>query len=143
MIILGIDPGERTGVAYLEVLDNTAPVLIGYREVPDGLDGFKRWWDEREPYDVLVVEDYLVRGGVPQNHSEAPQRIIGFLSSYTPIMQPPSGRKNAVSDAVLKRLGLYLPGERLRNAREAVRHAVWFVKKSKHLPTLRVGWSSV
>lgn len=138
--VLAIDPGQRTGVALLEVLDNTAPILLAYEEIRGGVLGFEQWWTTHPDYDVLVCEDYIPRAGVPQRNSSDPQRIIGFLRPFTPVLQSPSGRKKAVSDAVLKRLGLYLPGEPLRNAREAVRHAVWWVKQSRHMPTLRVGW---
>lgn len=140
MIVLGVDPGVRTGVALLEVLDNTAPVLIAYEEVYGGVEGFREWWKTRPAYDVLVVEDFILRGGVHGVNIE-PVRVIEFLAPFTPVLQTPAGRKVAVSDKVLKRLGLYLPGERLRNAREAVRHAVWWVKSQHHIPTLRVGWT--
>ena len=141
MFVLGVDPGMRTGVALLEVPDNTAPVLVAYWEVYGGVVGFQEWWKTHPEYDVLVCEDFILRGGVKGVNTE-PIKVIEFLRPYSPIMQPPAGRLTAVSDKVLKRLGLYLPGERLRNAREAVRHAVWFVKKSLHKPTLRVGWTS-
>jgi hypothetical protein len=141
MIVLGIDPGVRTGVAYLDVPEDAAPVLIAYEEVYGGVSGFKKWWATHPPYDVLVCEDFILRGGVKGVNIE-PVRIIEFLAPFGPIMQPPAGREKSVSNAALKRLGLYLPGERLRNAREAVRHAVWHVKKSLHKPTLRVGWPS-
>jgi hypothetical protein len=140
MIVLGVDPGERTGVALLRVPDDSLPELIEYHEVRGGLEGFRMWWETRPVHDVLVVEDFILRPGV-KGVNTTPLQIIGFLQSYKPEMQPPAGRKKAVSDAVLKRLGLYLPGEPLRNAREAVRHAVWYLKKRHHIPTLRVGWA--
>ena len=129
----------RTGVALLDVPSTKPPALISHEEVSGGLSGFHEWWDLRPSYDVLVVEDYIPRRGVPGN--QEPQRIIGYLHPYTPVLQPPAGRKQAVSDDVLKRLGLHLPGEPHRNEREAVRHAVWWLKKQRHLPTIRAGWS--
>lgn len=143
MIYLGVDPGERTGVAYLEVTEDATPVLVHYEEVYGGAAGFKRWWDTNRPmaHDKLIVEDFILRGGVHGVNIE-PVRVIEFLRPHHPIMQPPAGRRVAVSDAVLKRLGVHLPGERLRNAREAVRHVIWRLKGERHMPTLRVGWSS-
>lgn len=142
MIVLGVDPGMRTGVAFLEVPEDSTPVLIQYEEVYGGVEGFQKWWETHPPYDVLVCEDFILRGGVKGVNIE-PIKIIEFLRQFNPVMQTPAGRNTSVSDAVLKRLGLHLPGERLRNAREAVRHAVWYVKKSLHKPTLRVGWPGV
>lgn len=139
MRILGIDPGMRTGVALLDVPNDKPPALIFHEEISGGLSGFHEWWDLRPEYDVLVVEDYIPRRGVPGNVE--PLRIIGYLHPYGPVLQAPAGRKQAVSDDVLKRLGLHLPGEPHRNEREAVRHAVWWLKKQRHLPTLKSGWS--
>lgn len=143
MLILGVDPGKRTGVALLEVSDDSTPVLIAYEEVYGGVEGFEEWWETHPAYDVLVVENYIPRGGVPQGQAKYPLGIIGFLTQFGPVLQPPAGRLRGASDGVLKRLGLYLPGERLRNVREAVRHVVWYLKKQGHMPTLRVGWPNV
>jgi hypothetical protein len=141
LIYLGIDPGERTGVAYLDVAEDAAPVLIHYEEVYGGLEGFKMWWETKPiDYDKLIAEQYIVRQGTSQKNSYAPMHIVGFLSQFDPILQVPAGRRVSVSDAVLKRLGVHLPGERLRNAREAVRHVIWRLKQERHMPTLRVGW---
>lgn len=138
MRILAIDPGVRSGVALLDVPNDKTPVLLMHDEVYGGLSGFHEWWQRRPDYDVLVVEDYIVRRGVPGNVE--PLRIIGYLHPYAPVLQAPAGRKQAVSDDVLKRLGMYLPGEPNRNAREAVRHGVWWLKKHHHLPTMKAGW---
>jgi hypothetical protein len=141
MRILGIDPGQRTGVAVIEVTDDTAPVLVSYEEVYGGVNGFTIWWETHPPYDVLVAERYIPRGGTPQKNAGAPLGVLGFLDQFNPVLQTPAGRAVSVSDAVLKRLGLYLPGERLRNVREAVRHVVWYLKNQRHRPTLVKGWT--
>lgn len=140
MLILGVDPGKRTGVALIEVTDETAPVLVGYWEVYGGVSGFREWWKTHPDYDVLVAERYITRGGVVQKDAHHPQQVLGFLDQFDPILQTPAGRQNAVSDAALRALGLYLPGKTLRNAREAARHAVWYLKSKHHRPTLKKGW---
>lgn len=144
MIYLGIDPGERTGVAVLDVPEDATPVLIAYWEVTGGFEGFKKFWNgpDLPVFNRLVVEEYIIRGGVPQNHARDPLAIVAYLADHsTPILQPPAGRRVSVSDDVLRRLGVYLPGRGLRNAREAVRHVIWRLKQERHMPTLRVGWS--
>lgn len=139
MIILSIDPGKRTGVAVVRA-DDGPPELLHREEVYGGLDGFKEWWPKGIDYDVLIVENYIPRAGVSQKDSGDPQRVIGWLSQFDPLLRPPAGRKRAVSDDALKRLGMYLPGEPNRNAREAIRHAIGYLKSNLHEPTLRMGW---
>jgi len=140
VIILSVDPGKRTGVAQVRAGEGP-PELLYHEEVYGGLDGFKEWWTNSLPqYDVLLVENYIPRAGVSQKDSGDPQRVIGWLSQFDPLLRPPAGRKRAVSDDALKRLGMYLPGEANRNAREAVRWAIVHLKHTLHEPTLRVGW---
>lgn len=142
MRVLAIDPGVRTGAALIEVIDNEAPTLVGFWEIYNGLDGFQEWWAIRPEYDILVAEDFDHREGV-RGVDHTPERILGWLSTWTPILQKPAGRKRMVSDDALKRLGLYLPGERQRNAREAVRHAVIWLKNSGHKGTIRKGFVNI
>ena len=139
MRLLSIDPGLRTGVALLDVPNDEPPTLVFHEEVHGGLPGFHEWWDLRPDYDVLVCEDYIPRRGIPGNVE--PLKIIGYLLPFAPVLQSPAGRKKAVSDDVLKRLGLYLPGEPNRNAREAIRHGIVYLKRHRHIPTLISGWN--
>lgn len=142
-IILAIDPGKRTGIAVIVYTEGTAPQIAFTEEVYDGLKGFQTWWDEWRPdYDTLVVENFIPREGV-RGIDYTPLHIIGWLSQFNPILQSPAGRKKAVPDNALKRLGLYLPGEPNRNAREAVRHAVWWLKNQGHKPTIRKAFVSI
>lgn len=141
--ILSIDPGKRTGVAVVTFDDETAPVLEQKWEVYGGLEGFKNFWGLLKPeYDILLCEKFTPREGV-KGIDYTPMGTIGWLSQFDPIMQPPAGRKKAVPDSALKRLGLYLPGEPNRNAREAVRHAVWYLKNHGHKPTIRKGFVNI
>lgn len=138
--ILAIDPGKRTGVAFLMYDNNVAPHLMEATEVYGGVEGFRTWWAMTRPvYDTLVVEKFIPREGV-RGIDYTPKEILGWLSQFDPVLQPPAGRKKAVPDDALKRLGLYLPGEPNRNAREAVRHGVWKLKNDGHKPTIRKGF---
>lgn len=138
MRILGVDPGStRSGVALLNVPQNDLPTIVGKWLVEGGPDGFLRWWDAKPDYDVLVCEDYIVRQGVPSQHTAL--RTVGFLKGVEPygVFQVPAARKVQVSDDALRRLGLY---ETQRDIREGIRHCIIYLKKSKHLPTLEKGW---
>ena len=92
----------------------------------------------------FVVEDYQVHrtAGDPNG-----LRIIGAIEMWAHlngrkpvILQPAAGRKQIVSDDALKRLGWYLPGEPLRNAKESVRHGAIWLKKQKNSYLLEKGW---
>jgi len=137
--LLGADPGGvRTGLALIEFTPDTLPRLVGKWLIVGGPDGFLQWWEHKPPYDILVVEDYIVRQGVPSTHLAL--KTVGYLRGTEPdaIFQSPAGRKKLVSNDALKRLGLY---ETQRDIREGVRHAVVYLKRQKHLPTLHQGWA--
>lgn len=141
--VLGIDPGRRTGVALLGYDENTAPRILIAEEVYGGVEGFRIWWEEWSPdYDTLVAENFIKREGV-KGVDHTPLEVLGWLSQFNPVLQSPAGRKKAVPDSALRRLGLYLPGEPNRNAREAVRHAVLWLKNQRHKPTIRKAFVSI
>lgn len=137
MRILSIDPGSvRTGVALIKTTETGADI-VGTWLVDGGPEGFMRWWEARPDYDVLVCEDYIVRQGVPSQHRA--MLTIGFLKAKDPnlVLQAPSGRKMQVSDEVLKRLSLF---HSQRDVKEALRHAVIYLKRQKYTPLLKAGW---
>lgn len=149
--ILGIDPGsEHTGVCLLEATEDDLTYEQGL-EVhggPEGVIAHLRLVGGIYKPDVTVVEGYEVRRG--QAGDPHGLEVIGAVKFWLAdnallpaVIQPAAGRKQAVSDEALKRLGLYFSGKQNRNLKEAVRHAVWWAKKQKHLPTLRKGWPNV
>ncbi len=145
-VFVAVDPGvKRTGVATF-LYDDTTVELGPHEEVYGGLSGMLEWLDLKVPTFVshFVVEDYQVHrtAGDPNG-----LRIIGaiemwaYLHARKPvILQPAAGRKQAVSNDALKRLGWYFPGEPQRNLLEAVRHGVWWLKNQKHPAILNGGW---
>lgn len=140
-LYLGCDPGSRNGLAWLFV-DETGIALANYHDVPNGVDGFIEWWDERkhvmQDFSVTCVyEGFVTREG-KFGIDHTPERVIGALKALATrdgvdlVERPPAGRKRQVPDEVLKRMGLYLAGEKNRNAREAVRHVAAYLKSQKH-----------
>lgn len=147
VILLGIDPGVRSGICYMIVNDKTV-MLAHYADIPGGLNGFNEWWNG-EPLVVdgegvahIIMEDFITREG-KFGVDHTPERIIGAVTTLAnqlriPLtLRPPSGRLRQVPDEVLKRMGLHLPGKANRNAREAVRHCVAWLKAQKHPVVLR------
>lgn len=135
--ILGIDPGNRTGVCLIRSTSRTdAPVLVWHDEVYGGSDGFREWWHEklaRPDVDLIVCEDFILREGV-HGIDLSPVEVIEALrglardAGVKVLYSPPGGRLKRVPDRVMKRMNMYLAGEKNRNAREAVRHALAYLK---------------
>lgn len=145
--ILSIDPGGKggdTGIVYLRCDDNNPPTVLATWAVHDGFDGFCEWWANRAGHlspTVVIVETFVNYGRPGADLS--PLLIEGVVRYTYPdaVLSPASGKNTAVPDAVLKRLGLYTPGDHHRDRTEAARHAVRWLKSSKHIPTLKAGWS--
>lgn len=148
--VLGVDPGVRTGLAWMIVPDDDIPRLEWTLDMPNGLQGFSAFWDdvmlERiQSLDYIVFENFIKREG-KFGVDMTPLEIKGFIigkaeqSRIPLIIRPPAGRKKQVDNEVLKRLGLYLPGNANRNILEAVRHVVADLKTKRHMPTLEGGW---
>lgn len=147
MIYLGIDPGVRSGHAWFYADDLTLE-LIAAGEIYDGADGFIKWWNSPrrigapDTPDLIVFEGFTLREG-KHGLDITPRDVIGALKALAdregiPVVErPPAGRKKQVPDRILKRLGLYLPGEANRNAREAIRHTIAHLKAQKHPAVLQ------
>lgn len=106
--------------------------------VHGGFEGFRTW--TLPDADVVVCEHY-----VPYNRAGDPTPLLveGAVRDRAEnvVLQTSSGKNTAVSDTVLKRLGAYTTAGHHHDEREAIRHAVWYVKKQKHVPTLKAGWA--
>lgn len=151
-LLLSLDPAaERavsdTGWALLQYDDNTPATLVDGGVVHGGFNGFRdaRTETVRSDHlanaDIVVCEHYVVfnRAGDP-----TPMLIEGIIRDTRPdtVLQPSSGYKTAVPDAALKNLGLWTTEGHHADMRSALRHAVWFLKKNLHRPTLLAGWPS-
>jgi hypothetical protein len=141
MIYLGCDPGQRTGIAFF-VVDDDSVILINTKEIYGGVDGFVEWWETARTALTatparIVYEGFVTREGKFGVDHE-PERVIGALKALAnrdgiPIVErAPAGRKRQMPDAALKRLGLYVSGEKNRNVREAVRHVASHLKTMKN-----------
>lgn len=161
--ILSIDPGGiggHTGIAFGFYSDDSPYQLVGHAHLSDDIQGFCDWlhlnivttdghlgpihhmnvrgnW---HPIDYAIMEnfeDFGVRGA-----DWTPLELIGaakYVFGDDLIMRRPIDRK-AVSDDAMKALGAYVPGGHHRDATEAARHAVAWLMKQGHKPTIQKGW---
>lgn len=142
--IIGVDPGaKRTGMAIVHYTDTEYAALIDHAD----LEGIPAVWEYLSGVDAalerLVVEDYIpnrVAGNPRGLEVIGAVKAWGHVNGVEVVMQPASGRKVAVPDATLNNLGMNFRGDKDRNAKEAARHVIWYLKKQVHKPTLWEGW---
>lgn len=151
MLIAGADPGGTTGwcTIYVPEDDNEMPEIEDVGQIEDGYKGLIKhsggWFCLA---DLLVYESFILRRGGPMTSDQiAPAYCIGVLATQAdaesiPIIgRTPAENKSAVSDAQLKKLGLYGPtGHDLRHSRDAIRVVVGYLKNSGHRAVLKKGW---
>ena len=142
-----------TGLCRLSVPDDSSkmPSIEWTGQVDDGYEGLVRFgsgW--MEGASLLVYESFILRRGGPMTSDQiAPAYGIGVLESQAfeacipTIGRTPAENKSAVSDAQLKKLGLYGPtGHDLRHSRDAIRVVVGYLKNSGHRAVLKKGWGN-
>lgn len=141
--MLSLDPGGTTGYSLLKVTGDSQLEIYRSGQIKGGLKGFLDFhWDvlEDEHIDLIVCESFELREGV-YGVDLSPVYIIGALEALYPktdiIYQAPY-QKPLCDDMRLKKLGLFEPGKPHRN--DAVRHAVIYLRNTKHMPTLVAGW---
>jgi len=146
--VLAIDPGAKTGIA----LYDTDTRFLALEIIPNGLEGFQRWLGFRDfllleiqaEELTLVVESFELEEGSHGIDYESPLQIIHWLESLNiPIVfqrRMQRGKDRLITDAVLKRAGLYPPRGEVKEKHhvEALRHALSFLVRQRHLPTINL-----
>lgn len=140
--LLSIDPGGKgageTGIVLLEFDDSTAARVNDSWAVTDAFDGFRRWHNNElwlEP-DIVVCEHFV---NYNTNGADlTPCFIEGAVRWIWPdvVLQPASGKNSLVPDRVLKKMGMWFPGDHHHDRREAGRHALIYMRNIRHEPTL-------
>lgn len=145
-LLLGIDPGGtggHTGAVLLEYTAQTAPVLVNSWAVPGDMDSFREWWQSPFERMTVVCEKFVNRNIAGADLT--PLLFEGAVRYLVPdvVLQPASGKNSAVDDAAMARLGFSkkeFAGDHHQDRWEALRHSLWYLKKQRHLPTLKKGW---
>lgn len=147
--LLSIDPGVATGLALGTYSDTQHYERIGVWIVKRGLDGFLDWYHGEAPNAAYgaqwVSERFVLRDNDFIANTE-PLRIEGAMIALglDPVWQLRTD-KALCKDEVLKENKLWVTGKMVghvdgRDANDATIHALAYLKKQKHLPTLRKYW---
>jgi hypothetical protein len=139
--LIAFDPGKTTGVSIWEYGTIAPPRNIGYGQIEGGIEGFLEYFypDKMFPnFDVIVCESFVLDGRTP-NPDLTPLHIEGALLAHqhrtgVQLRFQRNNFKKHVPDERLKGLGLWWAGK--PHAMDSARHALAYMKVSKHLPTL-------
>lgn len=123
--------------------DTDNPLDPFFLEVEGGTEGFSAWWTDRPAADVTVCESFRLDDRTKQPDL-TPVEIIGFLKAQrVPITyQPPAKGKQKVTNAILKRAGIYPKRGQVKGGHvvDAERHALEYLVTRRHLPTIELLW---
>lgn len=145
-LLLSIDPGGlesgTTGIVLLSIPDDAPAILLDSWTVPDNLEGFRIWYAQTGTNlypDIVVCEHFQNRGirGADLSHL----LIEGVVRWIWPDarMSPAGGKNTAVPDDAMERAGFLkadFRGDHHADRWEALRHALWYLKRTDHRPTL-------
>ena len=146
--LLALDPGKTTGMSIWGYSDSTPLTHIMHGQIAGGLDGFLEYFYARgvaAPFDVIVSESFVLDGRTP-NPDVTPLRIEGVLQAHahrygTLVRFQRNNFKAHVTNDFLKRNSLYWAGE--PHAMDSARHALAYMKVSRHFPTLKYYFNDV
>lgn len=152
--VLGIDPGGKTtGVVLLAVPEDEPAYLVDSWGIEGTVEHFVAWFNTYgfPVEDLTVVCEQFVNRGV-HGADLSPLRIEGAVEllclqmGLQVVLQPASGKDTAVPDAALKRLGITkksFSGDFHDDRFQAAKHAVWYLKRMRHRPTMEKGFPNV
>lgn len=128
MIIIAADPGNMTGWASINIGDHWAPDALSAGQLSS--DEFCDWMATLGGQaDLIIYETFTITSQTTRKSPQPiPIEVIGvmkFLARRANIRiepQSPGSAKQFVTDAQLRKLGLWQPGK--DHARDAIRHLV-------------------
>jgi hypothetical protein len=157
-MLLSLDPGKQTGIALGYFGDNHPYELIKVWQISDGITGFLKWWNSEgvmnikfrewqyKSESIIVCEKFILRSNQFVADTE-PLLIEGALQAlwHYPIIWQQRSDKTLVEDSTLKAHGLWHTGKQVgwkdaRDTNDAIIHALGYLKKNKHVPTLKKYW---
>jgi len=149
MRLLSFDPGGAktgtSGVVLLDVPDDAPATLVASWAVPNDVEGmcvFLESFDGSEA-DLLVCEHFTNRNvrGVDLTPCFVEGVIRGWAYTWGRgvVLSPAGGKNTAVPDDAMERAGFLkndFRGDHHADRWEALRHALWYLKRTDHRPTL-------
>lgn len=140
MIVYAVDPGLASGIALLNVTENSDIEQLGTWELPpeETEDATLKVIETYRDYDLRVVLERFTITAETGKKSQAPfsLELIGSLKyicrvngAAKPVLQTPSDAKNFAPNPRLKALGLWHKGGH-GHALDALRHAVLYAVKN-------------
>lgn len=153
MMLLAIDPGAKgghTGIVLLSVPEDRSAELAESWAIPGGVGPMLDWLDRGCIRDILADTDVVViEHFVNRNIKGAdigPAYVEGAIQGYAAallsaeiVLQGASGKNTAVPDHAMERAGFSkkdFQGDHHGDRFEALRHALWYLKRTDHRPTL-------
>lgn len=135
MCILALDPGNTTGYAQFVANDIVNWGQLKTGTVPNAVQEIERLLtDPKYPPTLVVFEEYRIYGQKAKAHINSDVltlRIIGAIETLCTLNQIPYVRQSAstakgfCTDKKLEEWGYWKSG--LRHARDAIRHACYFL----------------
>ena len=147
MIILSFDPAaEReestTGYAILRADEDSEPVLDQSGVIEGGFAGFVDFVNgpaltrTLPRPDVVVCESWVPYKGFVDSSPQLVEGVIRYV--FPDVVLQPSITKAIITDDILKRLGWYSTEGHHRDANSAIAHALAYLVKIRHKPTIRL-----
>jgi hypothetical protein len=140
--LLALDPGKTTGMSIWMYDAETPLQLAGYGQIDCGVEGFLEYLYPIDGkymiWDVIVSESFVLDGRTP-NPDVTPLKIEGILEAHAHrtgalVRFQRNNFKAHVDNDLLKKFELYKPGQ--PHAMDSMRHALAYMKTSKHMATL-------
>lgn len=137
MIMWGWDPGKATGWCRLSIEEGKIESFICGETDHIGVGNMLLYFPKPETETVFIVEKYLMSSKI----SQAPWTLesTGLIRYFTAVhnipmeMVLPSAHKKLISDVIINRAGLWVPGK--EHAMDAVRMCLWYLTTKRGLLT--------
>jgi hypothetical protein len=145
-VLFGFDPGAVTGVVKGEYGRTEPWKIVEVWAVPGGAKGFEAWWRKHGPRtgNKVVREKFTLNSGNPFTADLTPKEVEAVMDSLWDgeLYEQARSDKHDFYDALLAAHGLWYTGSQVdwtdgRDVNDAIIHSLEWMRRMRHLPTIR------
>lgn len=144
MTALVLDPGKVTGAAMVEWSDDDPLSVLWTQSIPSGCEGFVDWFKEFDHFsmDIVICELFEIDGTITGSWSPRIEGALMALWNGEIVWQRRDEKAALLPTEPARRAWFNRRGLRFKTSHEldSVVHALVYLKRMKHMPTLMKWW---
>lgn len=148
MILLGLDPGKKTGYYFVNLEEDTPMEVLDHGVIEGGVEGFHEWWlDGSDVYwqtDLIISEIFEIDGTITGTWSPQIEGALKVLWDGEIVWQKRDDKAALLPGEPARKKWLKEHGFQFdaTHDMDALTHLIVYIKrhKTEHMASIREWW---